>query len=155
MAVESIPAYATLLGRRIARVYNEAAFRHFLAVDRWRAERSSRSFFLILVTIRQSSDRGPSTGSGQADGGGGKIADATAAALFRGLDACVREVDFIGWFREGRVAAAVLPQGINASGDVPHLVAARLLPALRKRLPAEEAGKLRVRVVRLGTGMRS
>src|SRR5580765_4543145 len=106
MAVESIPAYATLLGRRIARVYNEAAFRHFLAVDRWRAERSSRSFFLILVTIRQSSDRGPSTGSGQADGGGGKIADATAAALFRGLDACVREVDFIGWFREGRVAAA-------------------------------------------------
>jgi hypothetical protein len=143
MAVESIPAYATLLGRRIARVYNEAAFRHFLAVDRWRAERSSRSFLLILVTIRQSSDRG------------GKIADATAAALFRGLDACVREVDFIGWFREGRVAAAVLPQGINASGAVPHLVAARLLPALRERLPAEEAGKLRVRVVRLGSEIRS
>jgi len=143
MAVESIPAYATLLGRRIARVYNQAAFRHFLAVDRWRAERSSRSFLLILVTIRQSSDRG------------GKIADATAAALFRGLDACVREVDFIGWFREGRVAAAVLPQGLNASGDAPHLVAARLVPALRKRLPAEEAGKLRVRVVRLGNGMRS
>jgi hypothetical protein len=143
MAVESIPAYATLLGRRIARVYNETAFRHFLAVDRWRAERSSRSFFLILVTIRQSSDRG------------GKIADATAAALFRGLDACVREVDFIGWFREGRVAGAVLPQGINSSAAVPHLVAARLLPALRERLPAEEAGKLRVRVVRLGSRLRS
>ena len=143
MAVESIPAYATLLGRRFARVYNEAAFRHFLAVDRWRAERSSRSFFLILVTIRQSSDPG------------GKISDATAAALFRGLDACVREVDFIGWFREGRVAAAVLPQGINASGAVPHLVAARLLPALQERLPAEEAGKLRVRVVRLGSRIRS
>ena len=143
MAVESIPAYATLLGRRMARVYNEAAFRHFLAADRWRAERSSRSFFLILVTIRQSSERG------------GKIADATAVALFRGLEACVREVDFIGWFREGRVAAAVLPQGLNASGAVPHLVAARLLPVLKQRLPAGEAGKLRIRVVRLGSGLRS
>jgi hypothetical protein len=143
MAVESIPAYATLLGRRMARVYNEAAFRHFLAVDRWRAERSSRSFFLILVTIRQNSERG------------GKIADATAAALFRGLDACVREVDFIGWFREGRVAAAVLPQGINASAALPDLVAARMLPVLTKRLPVEEVGKLRVRVVRLGSGIRS
>jgi hypothetical protein len=143
MAVESIPAYATILGRRMARVYNEAAFRHFLAVDRWRAERSSRSFFLILVTIRQSSERG------------GKIADATAAALFRGLDACVREVDFIGWFREGRVAGAVLPQGANASGTVPHLVATRLLPILKQRLPAGEAGKLRIRVVRLGNGLRS
>jgi hypothetical protein len=142
MAVESIPAYATLLGRRMARVYNEAAFRHFLAVDRWRAERSSRSFLLILVTIIQS-------------GRGVKIADTTAVAVFRGLDVCVREVDFIGWFREGRVAAAVLPQGLNVSGAVPHLVAARLLAVLKQQLPAGEAGTLRVRVVRLGSGLRS
>jgi hypothetical protein len=142
MAVESIPAYATLLGRRMARVYNEAAFRHFLAVDRWRAERSSRSFLLILVTISES-------------GRVVKIADTTAAAVFGGLDACVREVDFIGWFREGRVAAAVLPQGLNVSGAVPHLVAARLLAVLKQQLPAGEAGTLRVRVVRLGSGLRS
>jgi len=137
----SIPGYCGYRGQ-VGQAYNEAAFRLFLAVDRWRAERSMRSVLLVLVTVRQRP--GPSA----------KLTDGTAAALFGGLGACVREVDFMGWYREGHVAAAVLAQGVKASSDVPHLIANRVLPALRERLSADQSRNLRVRVVRLGRRVR-
>src|SRR5947207_13425561 len=111
MALKSIPAYSRFPGGQVGQAYNEAAFQHFLAVDRWRAERSTRSLLLVLVTMRTS------------PGGLVKLAEATATALFCGLGACVREVDFVGWYREGYVAAAVLSQGVNTSDEVPRLVA--------------------------------
>ena len=143
MALESIPAFCGFRGGRSGHAYNEAAFRLFLAADRWRAERSTRSLLLVLVTVRASA--GPSA----------KLTDATAAAIFAGLGACFREVDFFGWYREGRVAAAVLPQGVSASGDVRYLIAERVLPVLRKQLSADQSTNLRVRVVRLGGRIRT
>ena len=142
MELESIPAYSVFRGGQVGQAYNEAAFRHFFAVDRRRAERSTRSLLLVLVAIRQSAGRSA------------KLTDATAAALFRGLGACVREVDLVGWYRDGHVAAAVLPQGAKASGEVPHLVAERVLSALRKRLSADQSRNVHVRVVRLGGSVR-
>ena len=142
MALESIPAYSRFRGGQVGQAYNEAAFQHFLAVDRWRAERSARSLLLILVTVRQSAGRSA------------KLTDATAAALFRGLGACLREVDFVGWYREGQVAAAVLAQGVKASSEVQRLIAERVLHALGKRLSADQSRNLRVRVVRLGGRVR-
>jgi hypothetical protein len=142
MALESIPAYSGLRGGQVGRTYNEAAFRHFLAVDRRRAESSTRSLLLVLVTVRES------------PGALVKLTDATAVALFSGLGACVREVDFVGWYREGYVAAAVLSQGVKASVEVPRLIAERVLPALKKRLSADQSTNLRVRMVRLGGRVR-
>jgi len=142
MELESIPAYSGFRGGQVGQPYNEAAFWHFLDVDRRRAERSTRSLLLVLVAVRQSAGRSA------------KLTDATAAALFRGLDACVREVDFVGWYWEGHVAAAVLPQGVKAAGEVTHLVAERVLRALKKLLPAEQSRNVRVRVVRLGGRVR-
>jgi hypothetical protein len=138
MALEGVPGYSGFQGANIGQVYNEAAFRHFLALDRWRAERSMRPLVLVLVTVRQSPD--PRV----------KLTDATAAALFCGLNDCVREIDFVGWYREGYVAAAVLAQGVNASGQVPHVFAARVLAVLRERLSVDQSRNVRVRVVRLG-----
>ena len=140
--IEAIPGYSGFRSGHVGKAYDEAAFRHFLAVDWWRAARTRRSLFLVLVTVRQRP--GPSA----------KLTDATAAALFGGLGACVREVDFVGWYREGYVAAAVLTQGSKASGDARHLIAARIRPALRERLFPDEARNLRVRVVRLDGSVR-
>jgi hypothetical protein len=83
-----------------------------------------------------------------------KLTDATAIALFGGLGVCIREVDFVGWYREGYVPAAVLAQGSNASGHERHLITERIRPAISKRLSASEASSLRLRVVRLGGGVR-
>jgi hypothetical protein len=137
MALESIPGYSGFRGGQVGQAYNEAAFRHFLALDRMRGERSTRSPLLVLVTVR------PSSAPRE------KLADATAAVLFSGLGACFREVDFVGWYREGHVAAAVLAQGVNTSAEMRHRVAARVLDVLAKRLSADQARNLRVRVIRL------
>src|SRR5260370_970741 len=142
MTVESIPAYSGLPSGQVGRAYNEAAFRHFLAIDRWRAERSSRSVLLVLVTVRRNA------------GTSAKLTDTMAAALFRGLGACVREVDFVGWFREGYAVGAVLAQPGNASDEVPQVISQRLLGVLTKRLAADQSRNLRVRVVRLGGSVR-
>jgi hypothetical protein len=141
-ASDAIPGYSGFRGGHAGQVYNEAAFRHFLAVDWWRATRMRRPLLLVLVTVRQRS------------GLSVKLTDATAAALFGGLVTCVREVDFVGWYREGHVAAAVLAQGNKASGDARQLIAERIQQALRERLLPDDAGNLRVRVVRLDGSVR-
>ena len=138
MALESVPAYAGFPGGQIGQAYNEAAFRYFLDVDRWRAERSQRSLMLVLASVRQEPGRSA------------PLTHATAEDIFEGLASGVREVDFIGWYHEGRVAGAVLAQGGRVSDELPGAVAERILGALQRSLPANRAAKLHVRVVRLG-----
>lgn len=100
------------------------------------------SILLILVKLRR--DR-------SADA---RLADATAAGVFRGLGESVREVDFVGWFREGRIAAAVLAQSADADTEkTGQLMVDRVTRAVRDRLPANQAQRLSVRVVPLGAAV--
>ena len=139
IALDSPPAYSGFLAGGDGMAYNEPAFRHFLSIEQRRAEASKQVVLLVLVRVRQEAGI-------RAD-----IPDSTAAALFRGLGESVREVDFVGWFREGRIIGAVLTQGTSAANDtMQQLTSVRVLGALRKRLPSDETKRLRVRVVRLG-----
>lgn len=140
MLLDSTPGYVPLPG---AQVYNEAAFRRFLAADRARAVRLRRCLFLVLVSIRRQPGRSV------------RLPTVTATAVFRGLGASVREVDFVGWFREERVAAALLVQGpYSSSSSTAARIVARVRPAIEGRLPASLVSGLRVRVVRLGSASR-
>ena len=124
---------------RTGDVYNEEAFRHFLGVERTRATRSDRSFLLLLVSLR----RCPAQGF--------KVPRTMSTSLFDGLGLCVREVDFIGWYRDQRVAGAVLAQGFDEPGtDAPARIVERVTKILSQRLPSPIAGRLRVRIVQLG-----
>ena len=134
---DPVPAHDSFDGGRAGQIYNEAAFRHFLAVDRSRAERFARTFLLVLVTIRQHA--------------GAPLPPPTSAALFRGLGESIRDVDFAGWFRQGRVAGAVLAQDVITSESAQSVVAQRIGDALQKQLPADLAPWVRVRVIRLGS----
>ena len=143
MTLDSIQVTSGLRSRHVCHFYNEAAFRHFLAVDRARAQRSQRFLYLVLVALR--------AGVGRRSA----LANATATLLFRGLGASVREVDFVGWFVEGRVPAAVLAQGLKASDSgLAPTIAQRVAAELEKRLSHAESQNLRVRVVRLGARAR-
>lgn len=123
----------------VGSVHSEQAFRHFLEVERVRAVRSGRTFFLVLVSLRRCSERGVRFGS-------------AAASVFRGLGLCVREVDFIGWYRSARVAGAVLAQGFDEPGvDASRHIVERITRLLSERLPESVAARLRIRVVRLGS----
>ena len=142
MALEFVPAYSQFRCGPSAHAYNETAFRHFLAIDRRRAERSRYSLLLVLVSSRRENAKSE------------PLNEATAAAVFASLGECVREVDFIGWYREGRVPAAVLAQGSQPSIDIRDRLAQRIVQALMKRLPPHDAQRLRVRIVRLGGRVR-
>ena len=136
---DSIPVHAGFRSGQVCEVYNEAAFWHFLAVERSRAHRSQRFLYLVLVAIRESLGRSA------------KLTNTTSAAVFRGLGVSVREVDFVGWYREGHIAAAVLLQGVKVSdAGVTPIIADRVRGELKKGLTATELKNLRVRVVRLG-----
>jgi hypothetical protein len=128
---------ASAIDVRPGEVYHEDAFRHFLTVERTRARRSSRPFLLLLVSLR----RCPSEGI--------ELPRSAWPALWDGLTESVREVDFVGWYREGRVAAAVLTQGLGLQSDAPDRIAGRVTKILGAHLPQSLVSRLRVRVIRL------
>ena len=135
MMPEFPPSYSGFASGAAGQAYNQTAFRHFLAIERRRAERAGRSLLLVLVAVRGS----------RADN---RLAGATAAAIFRGLGETVREVDFVGWFREGVIAGAVLTQGATAAEPTRAMVADRITRVLQAHLPASLGRSVRVRVVR-------
>jgi hypothetical protein len=133
-------AFGFALSGPTGEIYDEDAFRHFLDVERTRAKRSDRSMVLLLVSLR------PTHASGA------QIPLAISSRLFEGLSHCVREVDFIGWYREQRVAGAVLAQGCEKPGvEATRRITERVTTILRRRLPPAVAERLRIRVIQLGT----
>jgi hypothetical protein len=124
--------------------YSEEAFRHFLAVECRRAERSTRSLLLLLVDFHPDHE------------GRTAIAPAAAAGLFSALTSCVREIDFIGWYRANRVIGAVLGQGPDAPApDVSQQIGERVSESLSVLVPRHLEGRIHVRVLQLRSRLRS
>jgi hypothetical protein len=138
MAFQSSPGYSGFLGGQIGQAYNEAAFRYFLAADRSRAERLQRSILLVLASLRQAPGRSV------------QLTHSTAAAMFAGLAAGVREVDFVGWYRHGRVAGAVLAQAVAISEEQIVSVGDRIVAAINEQIQDDRGTLVHLRVVRLG-----
>jgi hypothetical protein len=117
--------------------YNEAAFRHFLALEVKRAERSGRVVLLLLISY----------GEAEAEG---TMPSTVAAGIFGALSGSVRDVDFIGWYRTGRVIGAVLIQsGEVLSSTAAGRVNARIGGYLRQCLPARFGARIHLRVVHM------
>jgi hypothetical protein len=138
MSMESGWYCGVALEDRIGRAYDEEVFRYFLTLERKRAARSRRSFLLLLVSVEQQ------------PGVSGPIPPVVAASIFSALRLSVREVDFIGWFREDHVAGAVLTQGAHPPApDVSRRIGQRITETLCRRVPSGVAGRLQVRVLQL------
>jgi hypothetical protein len=126
------------LESHLGQACNEEAFRHFLAIERKRSRRSGRSFLLLLV------------GQKKRRRFAGRVDAAVAGKLFACLWLSLRESDVIGWFREGRVAGALLAQPGEAAGtNVADLVCEKVRRSLLESLPAELVRDLEVRAFRL------
>jgi hypothetical protein len=127
-----------ITGNAVSRAYDAQALRYLLAVERTRAHRANRALVVVLVTPQRQADSGS------------QFERALGERILAALSASVREVDFVGWFRQDRVVAAVLAQ----STDAPDRAAVdRILARMRRRLDDGAAvpisGRLRVRVVHL------
>src|SRR3989442_10443803 len=84
------------LGGRLGQAYNEQAFRYFLAIERKRSERSGHPFLLLLGDLKDQ------------DGASANFDSIVANNLFSNLRLFLRETDFVCWYREWHLAAAVL-----------------------------------------------
>jgi hypothetical protein len=127
--------YGVALKSRYGEAYNEEAFRYFLALERKRSERSRRPFLLVRIHVKSESAIRDD------------IDPLLAAKLFSGLWQCVRETDFVGWFTQSRVAAAVLTQDSpGARTDVALIVDKRVREVLAAVVSSHVAAQLRIRV---------
>jgi hypothetical protein len=126
--------------------YDEETFLYFLALERARAEHANQPLRLLLAALE------PVPGKPQ------PMPQSSAARLFEGMRLSLRETDVVGWYRQGKVAGAVLSVHPGMPGsEAWDLVERRVGDALRERLPSSAARDLRVRVVehgprRLGNG---
>ena len=114
--------------------YNEEAFHHLLAIERKRTERSNRPFLLLLLDLKKQV------------GADADIAPAVADQLFSGFARCLRETDFLGWYRKGRVLGAVLTHlEDQVVAEIANVVSERLRGELVASLPADLLERVQVR----------
>jgi len=119
--------------------YNEEAFQYFLEIERKRSEISNRPFLLMLIEF----DKYPTSVNQEIDA-------VTAGKLFAILRQCLRETDFIGWYRDRRVAGAVLTQnGEPDRDDLSEVVRWRVNEALERHFPSDGPRGLQVRIYQL------
>jgi hypothetical protein len=118
--------------------YNEAAFRYLLAFEQKRARRLRTSFLLVLVRPKRNGS--PAV----------RIDASVATTIFSCVSRCLRDGDFIGWYREARVIGAVLAQGATPPApDLPGNIGERLTAALAHALQGDVGMELQVRVLQL------
>ena len=119
--------------------YDEETFVYFLAIERARAGLVKHPPRLLLATLEP------------VPGQPAPIPPASATRLFEGLRMSLRDTDVMGWYRQGRVAGAVLSACDDAlESEMSDLLEQRVGDTLRQRLPSNAARSLRVRVVQQG-----
>jgi hypothetical protein len=123
---------------RPTHVYNERAFRYFLSNELKRSERTGRPFALLLLEwngqVRQRTS----------------MDSELATRLFSGLSLCLRETDFVGWYQEGTVAAAVLTHlGDTSGADISLQIRRRFSQVAFTGLLPEIAEEFALRVFQL------
>jgi hypothetical protein len=120
----------------VGQAYNEDAFWYFLEIERRRVDLAHRWFVLLMIDLKSST---PGDTERQID-------TATAHVLFSALATCLRETDFMGWLREGRVVGAVLTQGSATDPGGSELVAQRVVATVTRELPHTLSSRLQVRI---------
>jgi hypothetical protein len=113
--------------------YNEVAFRYFLGVEEKRFIRSNHRFLLFLLELNDSES-------------GAFFEPALSKKVFAALSPCVRETDFMGWYRQAQVIGVVCTQLDDRQGtDVSGVVVGRFQSAIRDVFPIEIADRMNMR----------
>jgi hypothetical protein len=132
-------SFSVAVQGRLGQAYNEDAFRYFLELEWKRAARVGRPFLLALVGLKDNQSKP-----------GARIDPVLASKLFSNLWLCLRETDIIGWYREDRVAGAVLTQWANPPGSEASVsIRQRVHAVLREGLRLDAARRLQVHVYQL------
>jgi hypothetical protein len=133
--LESRPYALAHEGRLGHQTYNAEAFQYFLEIERKRTQRSGHPFLLLLADLKNQ------------PGKSALLSRPLASKLFAALWLCLRETDFVGWYREDRVAGAVLTQRAELRhAHMSQQLLERITRVLDQRLPPDVAARLQVRI---------
>ena len=124
----------------LGQAYSEEAFRYFLGIERQHAARlAGRSFLLLLVSLKPQQTQ-PNLA----------ISKDLATTLFSRMSLCLRDTDVVGWYREDRVAAAVLTQLADGThAEVSRLIRERVSRSLCETLSPDVVRRLQMRLIPL------
>ena len=115
--------------------YDQEIFRYLLENESKRSERSGHFCQILLVYWIDAQERIVQMDS--------HVAKTVMAALSRSL----RETDYIGWYRDGRIVGAVLTVLVQeAMAQVASHFQKRLAEILQSKLSIEESRRLQIRV---------
>ncbi len=118
-------------------IFHEEAFRYLLEAESKRSKRSGHGYHLLLVYHTDVHGAVMPMDSDAAS----RIIDALARSL--------RETDYIGWYREGRIAGGVLTVvGQDSVGDVRDRVHRRLKEILQANVGGDKNGHFQIRLCR-------
>jgi hypothetical protein len=137
---------AVALEGRLGQAYGEEAFRYFLEIERKRAARlAGRSFLLLLVRLKRHQTE-PNLWT----------STDLATTLFETMSLCLRETDVVGWFREDRVAGAMLTELVDGTqAHVSLLIRQRVSATLGETLGPDVVRRLHMRFVPVKRRMES
>jgi hypothetical protein len=116
-------------------MYNEDAFQHLLRSESKRSEQAGYSFNILLI---YSTDK-----QGLIVQMDREVANTVVKALFRSL----RETDYIGWWREGRIVGGVLTVlRPDSAVEVSVRIQQRVMDILQGEISAEKISRLQIRI---------
>ena len=115
--------------------YNQEAFRYLLESESKRSERSGRFYQILLVHWTD------------AQGGIVQMDSHVAKTVMAASSRSLRETDYIGWYRDGRIVGAVLTILVQESmAPVASHLLKRLAEVLQSELSIEASRRLQFRV---------
>lgn len=115
--------------------YGEEAFRHLLGSEAQRSRRSGHLCQILLVHFMNAEEAIVPMGS--------RVADAVIAALIRTL----RDTDYVGWYREGKIVGGVLTLlGQEAVSKGCACIRARVAEVLQSELKPYGHHRVRINV---------
>jgi hypothetical protein len=115
--------------------YNQEAFRYLLESESKRSERSGRFCQILLVHWTD------------AQGGIVQMDSHVAKTVMAASSRSLRETDYIGWYRDGRIVGAVLTVLVQESmAQVASHLQKRLAEVLQSELSIEDSRRLQIRV---------
>ena len=115
--------------------YNQEAFRYLLESESKRSERSGRFCQILLVYWTD------------AEGEIVQMDSHVAKRVILAASRSLRETDYIGWYRDGRIIGGVLTVLVQESmAQVASHLQKRLAEILQSELSIEESRRLQIRV---------
>lgn len=116
-------------------VYNEESFRYLLQAESKRSQRSGHVHQILLVCC---TDR---------HGAVTRMDSHVAGEVLDALSQSLRETDYVGWYREGRIVGGVLTVvGQDSVADLRDRLQPRLREILQDKLGVEESRHLLIRL---------